>query len=603
MDGVFAVVRQFWVQQAEAAGVAPNEVVLARVESKFSRMDPEAFAALADELGSYPSMVERLGEISCPTTVIVGEHDTGLRGAADVFAEHVPGANLVVIAGAGHSPQEDQPRAWLDAVQGHLARSDRDDADRPRPFGPTHRGQKASRRFGAVRRGRRNRPRRNVGGVRPLRGGPRRAARGRHHRRARRTGRDRRVHGHRSRPATAAGDGGRRQARPAAPRAGPRAVRRRAGGGRRRRHPCPCGRRSRARRSSRANRCRWSSTPSRDSSPARRCCSPSSGRTRPPAGPRRHAVHIGRQPRSWCVPASTTTASRRCRWSRTDVSSCPTAPTPTRTGLSVWASTQSVFGVRREIANMLGLDEDAVVVRAPAVGGGFGAKGGIYVEQLVVAALAARLGRAVAWVETRNENLLNMTHGRGQVHDVEVGARRDGTIVGLASARRRGRRCVSDPGRVHPDGDALHGLRHVSHPGDRVRRADRADQHDADRALSRRGPARSRGPRRADDGRARARARRRTRPRSGAATSSVPKRSRTAHRWAPCTTPATTTARSTEALHVSEYDHWRAEQVSAPRSGRSAAARHRHRLLRRSERPRRRVRLGHASARTGVRPW
>ena len=50
-----------------------------RVESKFSRMDPEAFAALADELGSYPSMVERLGEISCPTTVIVGEHDTGLR--------------------------------------------------------------------------------------------------------------------------------------------------------------------------------------------------------------------------------------------------------------------------------------------------------------------------------------------------------------------------------------------------------------------------------------------------------------------------------------------------------------------------------------------
>ena len=101
-------------------------------------------------------------------------------------------------------------------------------------------------------------------------------------------------------------------------------------------------------------------------------------------------------------------------------------------GLSVWASTQSVFGVRREIANMLGLDADAVVVRAPAVGGGFGAKGGMYVEQLMVAALAARLGRAVAWVETRNENLLNMTHGRGQVHDVEVGARRDGTIVGLA---------------------------------------------------------------------------------------------------------------------------------------------------------------------------
>jgi carbon-monoxide dehydrogenase large subunit len=99
--------------------------------------------------------------------------------------------------------------------------------------------------------------------------------------------------------------------------------------------------------------------------------------------------------------------------------------------IDVWASTQSVFGVRREIATALGVDEQAVVVRAPAVGGGFGAKGGVYVEQLLVAVLARELGRAVAWVETRHENLVNMTHGRGQVHDVEIGARRDGTVVGL----------------------------------------------------------------------------------------------------------------------------------------------------------------------------
>jgi aerobic carbon-monoxide dehydrogenase large subunit len=104
---------------------------------------------------------------------------------------------------------------------------------------------------------------------------------------------------------------------------------------------------------------------------------------------------------------------------------------PTRDRLEVWASTQSVFAVRREIATALALDEADVVVRAPAVGGGFGAKGGVYVEQILVAALAHRLGLPIAWVETRHENLLNMTHGRGQVHDVEVGARRDGTIVGM----------------------------------------------------------------------------------------------------------------------------------------------------------------------------
>ncbi|MGH9102101.1 MAG: xanthine dehydrogenase family protein molybdopterin-binding subunit [Acidimicrobiales bacterium] len=100
-------------------------------------------------------------------------------------------------------------------------------------------------------------------------------------------------------------------------------------------------------------------------------------------------------------------------------------------GLTVWVSSQSVHGVRDSIAWALGLAETAVRVVAPAVGGGFGAKGGTYPEQLVVAAAALRLRRPVRWVETRSENLLAMTHGRGQVQDFELGARRDGTIVGL----------------------------------------------------------------------------------------------------------------------------------------------------------------------------
>ena len=99
--------------------------------------------------------------------------------------------------------------------------------------------------------------------------------------------------------------------------------------------------------------------------------------------------------------------------------------------LTLYASTQSVFGVRGEVAGALGLDPHAVTVRAPDVGGGFGAKGGVYNEQVVVAALARRLGRPVAWTETRAENLVNMTHARAQVHDVEIGARRDGTLVGV----------------------------------------------------------------------------------------------------------------------------------------------------------------------------
>jgi carbon-monoxide dehydrogenase large subunit len=109
---------------------------------------------------------------------------------------------------------------------------------------------------------------------------------------------------------------------------------------------------------------------------------------------------------------------------------CVAVPEPDGS-LTVWASTQSVFGVRAEVARAVDIEPERVRVRAPWIGGGFGAKGGVYPEQLVIAALAHRTGRAVRWTETRRENLLGMTHGRGQVHEVELGATREGTFTAL----------------------------------------------------------------------------------------------------------------------------------------------------------------------------
>ena len=113
-----------------------------------------------------------------------------------------------------------------------------------------------------------------------------------------------------------------------------------------------------------------------------------------------------------------------------EANGCVAVPEPSGV-LTVWASTQTVFGVQGEVARTLGLDASHVRVRAPWIGGGFGAKGGVYPEQLVVAGLAHKAGRAVRWTESRRENLLGMIHGRGQVHDVELGATRDGTFTGL----------------------------------------------------------------------------------------------------------------------------------------------------------------------------
>ena len=108
-------------------------------------------------------------------------------------------------------------------------------------------------------------------------------------------------------------------------------------------------------------------------------------------------------------------------------------PGPDGTGdhLTLWVSNQHPFGVRDPLAGTLGLLAEKLRVVCPAVGGGFGAKIGLYPEYAVIAAAARRLDRPVRWVETRSESMVSMIHGRAQIQDVEIGAKADGTIVGL----------------------------------------------------------------------------------------------------------------------------------------------------------------------------
>jgi carbon-monoxide dehydrogenase large subunit len=100
-------------------------------------------------------------------------------------------------------------------------------------------------------------------------------------------------------------------------------------------------------------------------------------------------------------------------------------------GLTVHVPTQSPHGVRDPLASAVGLEPEQVRVIAPAVGGGFGAKTGLYPEHLIATVVAQKLGRPVKWTETRSENMVAMNHGRGQIQYIELGLKRDGTIVGL----------------------------------------------------------------------------------------------------------------------------------------------------------------------------
>ena len=90
---------------------------------RYTAMDPEAYATLALCMMDQTSLVPRLGEIRCPTTVVIGDDDTEfLRGAA-ALAEGIPGAVLAEIPDAGHHPHMENPAAWQAAIRAHLARA------------------------------------------------------------------------------------------------------------------------------------------------------------------------------------------------------------------------------------------------------------------------------------------------------------------------------------------------------------------------------------------------------------------------------------------------------------------------------------------------
>jgi carbon-monoxide dehydrogenase large subunit len=94
-----------------------------------------------------------------------------------------------------------------------------------------------------------------------------------------------------------------------------------------------------------------------------------------------------------------------------------------------WISTQNAHGARNTIARAHGLDADDVRVITPDVGGGFGPKINPGPESVVVGWLARRLERPVTWTETRGENLVAQSQGRGHLHHIAIGGRRDGTVL------------------------------------------------------------------------------------------------------------------------------------------------------------------------------
>ena len=98
--------------------------------------------------------------------------------------------------------------------------------------------------------------------------------------------------------------------------------------------------------------------------------------------------------------------------------------------LTTWMSSQNPHLIRLFISGSMGLKESQLRVISPDVGGGFGSKISPYAEDYLVPAISRLLDRPVKWIETRTESIQSAA-GRGQFYDVEVAAKKDGTLLGM----------------------------------------------------------------------------------------------------------------------------------------------------------------------------
>jgi aerobic carbon-monoxide dehydrogenase large subunit len=104
---------------------------------------------------------------------------------------------------------------------------------------------------------------------------------------------------------------------------------------------------------------------------------------------------------------------------------------PTTEQLTMWSSTQVPHVLRIMLGLTLGLPEHKLRIIAPDVGGGFGGKLQVIPEEILATLVARRLGKPVKWTETRSESMVSGHHGRDQIQDITVAAKRDGSVTAL----------------------------------------------------------------------------------------------------------------------------------------------------------------------------
>jgi carbon-monoxide dehydrogenase large subunit len=99
--------------------------------------------------------------------------------------------------------------------------------------------------------------------------------------------------------------------------------------------------------------------------------------------------------------------------------------------LEMYGAAKVPHSNRDQIARMLGRSPACINLFEGHVGGGFGIRGELYPEDVLVCLAALRLGRPVKWIEDRREHFTAANHSRQQLHRVRAAIDRDGRILAI----------------------------------------------------------------------------------------------------------------------------------------------------------------------------
>ena len=99
--------------------------------------------------------------------------------------------------------------------------------------------------------------------------------------------------------------------------------------------------------------------------------------------------------------------------------------------LTIWESTQYIFGVRDRVSQALEMPLSKIRVICDYMGGGFGSKGQTLKQPVICAILAKMTRRPVKLMLTRQEENTLAGNRGATIQKIKVGAKKDGTITAI----------------------------------------------------------------------------------------------------------------------------------------------------------------------------